>query len=365
MISLSPSRTARARYRRATSTTAIGAFIILLLSLVAIISSNNYLTSTITFVDNNSYSATASFASRKNERTIDLTIPKPQTTLAHYDPRFIGGFRNQHMRFVALVNFAVSHNISQILLPSLQWGEVVNPGKSIMHEYLFDVPYWNERAEEKGLPRLVRYDPSVLEGVVTTNSSDGNDQYANVPCWNTTSNLYSGLDEQFLRSPMTNLRKVTTWAQMGNGIYSHCRGELFKKNPNYKPKEGEDANSNIRRFTRLEPHGGLQGTGRLWWEYEELQHHRKKATDAITIGNITHNVYPEHVPLEKSIFQLLRPSEPIRLATEKAIEEAIQQTSNSRTAAATKNHTLTERPRLLALHPRVEQGKFFNDGFVR
>ena len=45
----------------------------------------------------------------------DATIPKHKTTLVHFDPYFMGGFRNQHMRFVAFVNFAVLHNVSQII----------------------------------------------------------------------------------------------------------------------------------------------------------------------------------------------------------------------------------------------------------
>ena len=34
------------------------------------------------------------------DRIDPRTTPRPVTTLVHYDPYFMGGFRNQHMRFV-------------------------------------------------------------------------------------------------------------------------------------------------------------------------------------------------------------------------------------------------------------------------
>lgn len=91
---------------------------------------------------------------------INITTPQPQLTLVHFDPKFLGGFRNQHMRFVAFVNFAVEHSIPQILLPSLRYGvaQGEHRGRDVPFEYLFDVAYWNEQAERVGLPRLVRYD---------------------------------------------------------------------------------------------------------------------------------------------------------------------------------------------------------------
>lgn len=73
------------------------------------------------------------------------TTPNPLPTLVHFDPYFLGGFRNQHMRFVAFVSHAVSLNISQILLPSLRWGDHYNKSKSIQHELLFDVDHWNSK----------------------------------------------------------------------------------------------------------------------------------------------------------------------------------------------------------------------------
>lgn len=89
------------------------------------------------------------------------TDPDPShPTLALTEPFFKGGFRNQAMRFHALVIEARNKNISQILLPSVRWGDAAGStgtGLPILHETLFDVGYWN-CFHHRGLPRLVTYD---------------------------------------------------------------------------------------------------------------------------------------------------------------------------------------------------------------
>ena len=191
---------------------------------------------------------------------INITTPQPLPTLVHYDARFLGGYRNQHMRFVAFVNFAVKNAIPQILLPSLRWGvaQGAENGNDAPFEYLFDVAYWNEGAEREGLPRLVRYDASVLEGFGhTANTTNA----TSVACFNISSNLYSGLDEQLLRNPNTNLRRVNSWDKIGNlEGYSHCRQSLAEQRQQQQQQlSGDD----VDKFTYLIPHGGLKGVGRL------------------------------------------------------------------------------------------------------
>ena len=290
---------------------------------------------------------------------ISNTTPKPRITLVHFDPHFLGGFRNQHMRFVAFVAFAVKHNISQILLPSLRWSDNVNKSKSLQHDLLFDVPYWNSRAESVGLPLLVNYDAHSLEGIIHTNKGNHTSTIATdpVPCFNETSGLYSGIDESFLRRPGVNLRRVNTYAMIGQGeVYSHCLrtlGENGENNPD-KIKEiaRQDINSTkIYRFTYLTPHGGLPGGGgRLWREYSALQGNRGKAsvpTFVDRLGEEHAMIYPEHVPVEKAIYDLLRPSQHLQKSIANSINRAVQ------------NHTQQKindhQPRLLALHPRIEQ----------
>eukprot|EP00571_Detonula_confervacea_P004098 CAMPEP_0172330792 /NCGR_PEP_ID=MMETSP1058-20130122/61586_1 /TAXON_ID=83371 /ORGANISM="Detonula confervacea, Strain CCMP 353" /LENGTH=470 /DNA_ID=CAMNT_0013048021 /DNA_START=1317 /DNA_END=2726 /DNA_ORIENTATION=- len=281
----------------------------------------------------------------------ELTTPKAASVLVHFDPYFIGGFRNQHMRFVAFVNFAVNHNISQILLPSLRWGDAFNKGMSAPHELLFDVIYWNERAVEMGLPRLVRYDQEILEGTVGSTSNET----ALVSCFNSSSNLYAGLDEQNLRSPSTNLRKTMSWNFIGKDeLYSHCRrtpGDGGENNPDSIRREWENkqsidgarlegAENIVHRYTHLIPHGGMGGVGRLWTDYNQMQNKRAKTSQSIT-SNI-HIIHPEHVHVEKAIYTLMQPSKPIRLAIEDATNERITDSTTYKT-------------RLLALHPRIEQ----------
>lgn len=85
------------------------------------------------------------------------TKPDPNLpTIALTEPFLKGGFRNQVMRFHALLLQAQSKNISQILLPSLRWGDGVGGGIAIPHETLFDVEYWN--TYYPALPKLVTYD---------------------------------------------------------------------------------------------------------------------------------------------------------------------------------------------------------------
>lgn len=197
---------------------------------------------------------------------INITTPQPLPTLVHFDPRFIGGYRNQHMRFVAFVNFAVENSIPQLLLPSLRWGvpQGEHKGRDVPFEYLFDVAYWNERAERAGLPRLVRYDASVLEGrrrrrrSGPTDMMDNNNKSTTIACFNTSSKLYSGLDSGLLRNPNTNIRRVNIWDEIGRlDGYAHCR----RLPPSsVGQQEQEDVGD---EFTHLIPHGGSKGVGRL------------------------------------------------------------------------------------------------------
>ena len=131
---------------------------------------------------------------------------------------------------------------------------------------MFDVVHWNEQAERAGLPRLVRYDASVLEGTRRRNSNgtnyldNNNKTTATVACFNTSSNLYSGLNEQLLRNPDTNIRKVNVWEEIGRlDGYSHCR-RLPLSSAGQDHKVSEDGDD---EFTYLIAHGGSKGVGRL------------------------------------------------------------------------------------------------------
>jgi hypothetical protein len=77
-------------------------------------------------------------------------------TLALVDPVLKGGYRNQYMRFVALVAQALSNNQS-ILLESIKWHEK-SSHNGIPFEMIFDVDAWNANPN---LPKLVTFDRKV------------------------------------------------------------------------------------------------------------------------------------------------------------------------------------------------------------
>jgi hypothetical protein len=76
-----------------------------------------------------------------------------------------------------------------------------------------------------------------------------------------------------------------------------------------------------------------------------MQQHRRKP-DTIT------GQYPDHLPVEKAIFKILRPSLPIRRAIQIYLDEAIVGSTASLPSL------LTVKPTVVALHPRVEYEMF-------
>lgn len=196
------------------------------------------------------------------------------------------------------------------------------------HEVLFDVVYWNRRAGEFGLPQLVRYDKNVLEKKKSSNTTHDDDKEEVVACFNATSNMYSGLNENKWRSKGITLRQYSIWDYLGSDEkYAHCK---------YTFDDIMSSSSSTDLRTHLVPHGGTKQAGRLWWEYFGLQSHR---------GNrdVGTGKYPDHLPLEQAIYKLLIPSEPIRSAIRESLDEAMVGGSS-----------IMNRPTVVALHPRIE-----------
>lgn len=310
-----------------------------------------------TATDNNADGSTVSSSSSSSFNTLlneymALTAPKPTYTLTHYDPHFIGGFRNQHMRFVAFVQAAVQHNITQLLLPSIRWGDATKKGHSVGHEVLFDVSYWNKRAGEFGLPTLVRYEKDVLEkkrqtrsGSSTAGSNDNEEEV--IPCFNVTSSMYSGLNEKKWRSSGIILRKYSIWDYLGEpSEFAHCKYTLDSIHSPNNNTTNNNSNNNEDNcpMTYLVPHGGTKMAGRLWWEYDAMQSHRNKPNE--------NGTYPHHLPLEKAIYKLLIPSLPIRRAIRESLDEA--------TAIDGTTTSLNKRT-VVALHPRIEHDMLLHE----
>ena len=84
--------------------------------------------------------------------------------------------------------------------------------------------------------------------------------------------------------------------------------------------------------------------GRLWWEYDGMQ--KQRGNPDTETGQ-----YPDHLPVEKAIFKILRPSLPIRRAIQTYLDEAIVGNTASLPSS-------TMKPAVVALHPRIEYEMF-------
>ena len=94
--------------------------------------------------------------------SIPIVPSKPNTTLALlYPPGFLGGYRNQVIRLMGFVAYAVKHEYPYLHLPSILWRSQMQqyagePWYPIPMELIFDVDYWNLPQFSHALPRLVR-----------------------------------------------------------------------------------------------------------------------------------------------------------------------------------------------------------------
>lgn len=241
------------------------------------------------------------YSSSSASASASAVDPASFATLALVDPYLIGGFRNEHMRFVALVNHAVATNATNLLLPSLRWagkaGEVGFEG-AVSHESLFDVDWWNAHRQQEGeegnatggqnnnvrLPKLVRY----------------SDIYHS--CWNNATGLFGSLDAAHIKSPSFKLRKQDLMAQV-----THC--------------------------TEPRGYGSGRGAGRLWNAYIEM-------------GKGNRGGVQRH-PVEVQVLRALRPSRPLQDIVDSFLGRG--STGTSSTSSNGTDSTL-----LLAVHPRVE-----------
>ena len=198
------------------------------------------------------------------------------------------------------------------------------------HEVLFDVLYWNRRAGEFGLPKLVRYDKHVLE-----RNTVGNEKEEVIPCFNVSTSMYSGLNEKKWRSSGITLRQHSIWDYLGEpSQFAHCKYKLDAIHSN--KNTGNDG-----PMTYLVPHGGTKMGGRLWWEYDGMQSHRSKPEEGT-------GKYPDHLLLEQAIYKLLIPSPPIRRAIQDSLDEAV-------------GNSNMNKPTMVALHPRIEHDMLLHD----
>ena len=106
-------------------------------------------------------------------KTVQEKAPPPPHALGLlFPPGMMGGFANQLLRFISLVEHAHQERIANLFLPSLWWTTQVhtpalsNSSVVVTHnarlesypipmEFVFDVQEWNGKAQQLSLPRLI------------------------------------------------------------------------------------------------------------------------------------------------------------------------------------------------------------------
>ena len=87
-----------------------------------------------------------------------------------------------------------------------------------------------------------------------------------------------------------------------------------------------------------------------------MQKRRGRGKEIMTINNQTVSIYPEHVHVEKAVYELLRPSKQLNVALDDGLSKAMH---NAATICANGHDCEMigddPTPRILALHPRVER----------
>lgn len=182
------------------------------------------------------------------------TISRNGTLALIYPNGLFGGYRNQVIRFLAFVVYAIQHNYSQIFLPSLIWRTQIGNGQQsqedwypVPHEFLFDVEHWNSLGE---LPKLVSSIPK-------------ND------CWE-----YAP-KEQTQKDALPTL----TSAVLERGFFSLI-SDYAKRVASHKikvkPRKTEDFFLKLGHCKHPAAYGGGKGAGRLWWDTMMINEERAK-----------------------------------------------------------------------------------------
>lgn len=94
-------------------------------------------------------------SANSNRSSMSRLLETKRTLALLYPPGLMGGYRNQVLRFIALLDYGRRHDMDQLLLPSLLWTTSIN-GETwpIPFDWLFDVDYWNSFSN---LPRLIQH----------------------------------------------------------------------------------------------------------------------------------------------------------------------------------------------------------------
>ena len=276
---------------------------------------------------------------KKTKRLQEASQDEIKPTLALlYPPGMIGGFRNQVIRFVALVHHAQSLNISQLLLPTILWStqyEASGTFYPVPMEYLFDIDHWNSfsttwdkssTSEERPLPKLVsslRNGDCWEQHEISPTNENGTTKNQNT----TTSAIF-----QF---PLAT-RIFQESSPFLKPLYNISRELALGKLPRPKIRK-LDLSPEVQHCRHPYVYGGGTGAGVLWNDYLTLPKVQpgQPAASASKEANQT-------MALISQISRALIPSKRWRTVA----DQCILQTSCS--------HKLEEVGGYVALHARVE-----------
>lgn len=286
---------------------------------------------------------TSSSSNRQTTKTaVDDPSASAKTLALLYPPGLLGGYRNQVMRFIALVTYANTNNMTQMLLNSLLWstqlGGIGGHHKwfPIPFDWVFDVDHWNTFAPEH-LPLLVRDDQMAFDNTKNVNGScwsrayemEGYEQLLHGEridgSLNTSTHRYAYANKQ-QNSTINHLQRAALLQGTLTPLMHNVTVPFITGHFEFNPRR-EDYRSAVDHCTEPYTYGGGTQAGRLWNDY--LRFHR--GTDARDRSTSA-------VPFETDVWvhRALRPAQPWRDLAEQCVAR----------------HAQTGR--YMALHARVE-----------
>ena len=246
------------------------------------------------------------------------------------------------MRFLALCMYATNNGYQQLLLNSLMWTSNVKLQKAdgrgtnvqIPHEFLFDVEYWNEHSLDDNnmlnnssqgkpgdfhhFPKLVPYDP--IQHDECWKLSNETDTFKE-------SKLLSRILERGFATPVYDVAKSSA-----TGAITLSRRDL------------NALASNVTSCERPAIYGGLGGSGRLWYYYQDWRNWQSAIQKKRPWKNKVHQHKEFMLDADKQWLQYLVPRREWRKLAMECVKQHITR----------QKEELHGTQRYIALHARVE-----------
>lgn len=268
-------------------------------------------------------------SSPHDEATISDKKQTSKTLALLFPPGLVGGYRNQVMRFIALVHHAINHDADQLLLPTMLFGTTYKGAMDdrrffpVPMSSLFDVEHWNSFSEH--LPTLV-------------------DAVENGDCWEANQNdvrnitLPNGMvSSKTFVSPMANeILQTPAFLRPVYNISHDILTGFLQKN-----MRKMDLLSRVEHCSRPMVYGGGVKAGRLWNDYLRLL--KVDAGDNRTDARAL-----ESTELISHVSRALLPKKEWREAAHQCIR------NNQRNRSTTQSTSEFDIAPYVALHARVE-----------